>query len=82
MWHAWTRARTITYSDEDPGEGSSPHSLTQRGQRSIYLSEPPAPSAPLPPHKVWDLRADNLLLHDTDHTHYWCKIYRALEVTT
>ena len=79
-------ARLIwAYSEEDPGEGGSPllyHSLTQRGQRSIYLSEPPAPSAPLPPHKVWDLRADNLLLPDTDHTHYWCKIYRAPELST
>ena len=36
------------------------------------MSEPP-----WPPHKVWDL-----LLPDTDHTHYWCKIYRAPEVTT
>ena len=46
-------ARLIwAYSEEDPGEGGSPllyHSLTQRGQRSIYLSEPPAPSQGLGP---------------------------------
>ena len=41
------------------------------------MSEHPVHSAPLPPHKVWDL-----LLTDTDHTPYWCKIYSALEVTT
>ena len=79
-------ARLIwAYSEEDPADGGSHllyHSLTQRGQRSIYLSEPPAPSAPLPPHQVWDLKADNLLLPDTDHTHYWCKIYRAPDLVT
>ena len=67
------------YNDQDPMDSTHLlyHSLTQRGSRSIYLSEPPAPSAPLPAHHVWDLKADNLLLPDTDHTHYWCKIYRA-----
>ena len=59
-------ARLIwAYSEEDPGEGGSPllyHSLTQRGQRSIYLSESPAPSAPLPSLKVWDLLLPTLTM--------------------
>ena len=29
MCHTWTRARTITYSEEDPGEGSPPPSVSQ-----------------------------------------------------
>ena len=68
-------ARLIwAYSEEDPGEGGSPllyHSLTQRGQRSIYLSEPPAPSQGLGP------EGRQPPAPATDHTHYWCKIYRA-----
>ena len=79
MWHTWTRARTITYSDEDPGEGSSPllyHSLTQRGQRSIYLSEPPAPSqglgpegrqSPAPRHWPHQLLVQDILRPGGDH---------------
>ena len=72
------------YNDEDPRDSSHLlyHSLTQRGSRSIYLSEPPPPQAPLPPHEVWEVRADNLLLPEDDHTHYWCKIYRAPDLTT
>ena len=79
MWHTWTRARTITYSDEDPGEGSPPSCITAspREARGAFTCQ-----SPPPPHKVWDLRADNLLLPDTDHTHYRCKIYRDLELTT
>ena len=80
MWHAWTRAMTITYYKDDPGGGSSPllyHGLIPSKARGAFTCQ----SHP-PPHKVWDLRADNLPLHDTDHTHYWCKIYCALEVTT
>ena len=72
------------YNDDDPRDSSHLlyHSLTQRGSRSIYLSEPPPQGAPLPPHEVWEVRADNLLLPEDDHTHYWCKIYRAPELTT
>ena len=73
------------YNEEDPLTQSSPllyHSLTQRGSRSIYLSEPPPTRASLPPHQVWEVRADNLLLPEDDHTHYWCKIYRAPELNT
>ena len=51
--------------------------LTQRGQRRIYLSEPTAvPSYGLGP------EGRQPPAPDTDHTHYWCKIYRAPEVTT
>ena len=46
-------------------------SLTREARGALTCQSPP------PPHKVWDL-----LLPDTDHTHYWCKIYCALEVTT
>jgi len=67
------------FSEDDPMDSTHLlyHSLTQRGSRSIYLSEPASSTSPLPDHKLWDLRADNLLLPESDHTHYWCKIYRA-----
>jgi len=67
------------YHDEDPLDNSHLlyHTLTSRGARSIFLAEPPQTQDPLPPHKTWDLTADNLLLPEDDHTHYWCKIYRA-----
>jgi len=67
------------YHGEDPLDNTHLlyHSLTKRGQRSVYLAEPQLTSDPLPPHKNWDLTADNLLLPEDDHTHYWCKIYRA-----
>ena len=67
------------YHGEDPLDNTHLlyHSLTRRGQRSVYLAEPPLQSEPLPPHKTWDLTANNLLLPEDDHTHYWCKIYRA-----
>ena len=72
------------YNDDDPLDSSHLlyHSLTQRGSRSIFLSEPPRPASPLPPHQVWDVTADNLLLPEDDHTHYWCKIYRAPDLAT
>ena len=72
------------YNDDDPLDSSHLlyHSLTQRGSRSIFLSEPPMPASPLPPHQVWDVTADNLLLPEDDHTHYWCKIYRAPDLAT
>jgi len=58
------------------------HSLTQRGSRSIFISEPPRQDHETLVEeeeglKTWDLTADNLLLPDSDHTHYWCKIFRA-----
>jgi len=67
------------YHDQDPLDNTHLmyHTLTKRGHRSVYLAEPPQTSVPLPPHKNWDLTADNLLLPEDDHTHYWCKIYRA-----
>ena len=32
--------------------------------------------------QVWDLRADSLLLPAQDHTHYWCRIYRAPQLAS
>ena len=73
-----------TYSQDDPVAGRLHyHGLTHRGARSIFLAEPPLP---LPEAEedlfTWDLTADNLLLPAEDHTHYWCKIYRAPELAT
>ena len=73
-----------TYSQDDPVDGRLLyHGLTHRGARSIFLAEPPLP---LPEAEedlfTWDLTADNLLLPAEDHTHYWCKIYRAPELAT
>jgi len=74
------------YSDEDPDEAVYHnhhrhlpyHSVLRRGSRSVHLAEPAQSSLPLPnPHRTWDLRADRLELPEDDHTHYWCKIYRA-----
>jgi len=73
------------YHSEDPADNNHImyHSLTQRGQRSIFLAEPPQPKRPVESHhKTWDLRADNLLLPADDHTHYWCRIHRAPELDT
>lgn len=72
------------YSQEDPVDGRLVyHSLTQRGGRSIYLAEPPLPLPETEDNLLtWDLRADSLLLPAEDHTHYWCKIYRAPDLTT
>jgi len=58
------------------------HSVLRRGTRSIHLAEPPQEAAPLPPHHTWDIKADNLLLPEDDHTHYWCRIYRAPDLAT
>ena len=71
------------YSEEDPVGGRLLyHSLTKRGARSIFLAEPPL--EPEPEHELltWDLQADSLLLPAEDHTHYWCKIYRAPELSS
>ena len=40
------------------------------------MSEPPAPSQGLGPEGRQPPAPNN------DHTHYWCKIYRALELST
>merc|ERR1711962_1482719 len=69
------------YSDQDPTYTYIPyHSVLRRGSRSIHLAEPPQTTSPLPQHFTWDLHADNLLLPENDHTHYWCRIYRAPEL--
>ena len=39
----------------------------------------PHPRADEPGVKRWDLLAENLALPDDDHTHYWCKIFKAPE---
>ena len=67
------------YSDRDPGdtEHLPYHTLLRRGVRSIHLSEPQQSHPPLDSARTWDIQADNLLLPEDDHTHYWCKIYRA-----
>ena len=72
------------YHDEDPAEPDQLlmyHSVLRRGARSVHLAEPPAERAPLADsHQqlhMWDLQVDRLLLPSEDHTHYWCKIFRA-----
>ena len=72
------------YSEEDPVDGRLLyHTLTKRGMRSIYLAEPPLPptAEKMEDLLTWDLKADNLLLPPEDDTHYWCKIYRAPELS-
>jgi len=71
------------YGQADPVDGRLLyHTLTQRGARSIYLAEPPLPKPEEEKDLFnWDLTADNLVLPSEDHTHYWCKIYRAPELS-
>jgi len=70
------------FGDEDPTDPYNLpyHSVLRRGSRSIHLAEPAQTDAPLPSHLSWDIQADNLLLPEDDHTHYWCRIYRAPEL--
>ena len=76
------------YSEDDPHDDHLLyHSLTQRGSRSLYLSQPAkhgdtSSRVESDQWLTWDLTADNLLLPDTDHTHYWCKIHRAPQLTS
>ena len=67
------------YGLEDPQDAHHLpyHSVLRRGTRSIHLAEPPQDTSALPAHLTWDIHADNLLLPQDDHTHYWCRIYRA-----
>jgi hypothetical protein len=76
------------YGDADPVDENQLmyHSVLRRGTRSVHLAEPPADQTPLisaaaadtrQQVHVWDLQADRLLLPTEDHTHYWCKIFRA-----
>ena len=59
------------------------HGRQRRGTRSVYLKEQPherIDSKAEEGLKTWDLTADGLPLPNDDHTHYWCKIYRAPEL--
>jgi len=71
------------YHDQDPVHGHMIyHTLAWRGGRSIFLAEAPVPLiSPDKPYQTWDILADNVLLPEDDHTHYWCKIYRAPPIT-
>ncbi len=55
------------------------HGRLTRGARSVHLKQLPQLRGDLrdPDVKHWDLRADNLMLPTDDHTHYWCKIFKA-----
>ena len=48
----------------------------QRGVRSIYLREPPQNDLKDDQLKHWDLTSQVTLPND-DHTHYWCRIFKA-----
>ena len=56
------------------------HGHGRRGARSVYLREPPHARVRLqePGVMAWELLADGgLPLPNDDHTHYWCRIFRA-----
>ncbi len=75
------------FHEEDPPGGLtvSPertplhyHGRLSRGTRSVYLKEKEKPKVDVTKDvKVWELRADSLLLPEDDHTHYWCRIFKA-----
>lgn len=73
------------YHPNDPIGGKvSYHGHQNRGVRSLYLKEGPSlriPEEDLPYMKFWDLRAKNTRLPNDDHTHYWCQIYKAPELS-
>ena len=62
-------------SKQDPEDPYRPqyHSLLHRGVRSLHLAEPAPDRSSLTGLKTWELRADNLMLPEDDHTHYWCR---------
>ena len=50
----------------------------QRGVRSLHLREPPQNDLNIKNEKLqhWDLKSQVTLPND-DHTHYWCRIFKA-----
>ena len=59
------------------------HGRERRGVRSVYLKEKPHPKIKTMLEreegkvKTWELRAGRIGLPNDDHTHYWCRIFRA-----
>ena len=62
------------FDDKDELSYHGPYS---RGVRSVYLKEFPVETELNDPDlKIWDLKSQVTLPND-DHTHYWCRIFRA-----
>ena len=60
-----------------------PYHQSNRGVKSIYLRENPKPKLNLGPNvKVWDIKSINLPIPNDDHTHYWCRIFKAPNMDT
>lgn len=60
------------------------HGPAARGVRSVYLQEPKQSRIDFshdPSVKTWDLNSQVELPND-DHTHYWCRIFKAPELTS
>lgn len=65
---------------QDPGSDRELHyhGPLSRGTRSVYLQEKPRPPRRSAPDlRIWEIRANNLMLPNDDHTHYWCQIFKA-----
>ena len=74
----------VSPEDPDSPGGELPYHESRRGAKSVYLKEPPLREMPESREegavKAWDLKADNLILPDDDHTHYWCSIFESPEL--
>ena len=55
------------------------HGSDRRGVRSVYLQEMPQESLPTEDLLTWDLTSEVELPND-DHTHYWCRIFKAPQI--
>ena len=67
-----------SYSESDPEslENLIYHGSQRRGVRSVYLQEMPQEKLPTEDLLTWDLTSQVELPND-DHTHYWCRIFKA-----
>ena len=54
------------------------HGAHSRGVRSVFLQELPQDNLKIndPDLKIWDLTS-KVELPNNDHTHYWCRIFKA-----
>ena len=69
-----------SYHPNDPWNANDLiyHGASSRGVRSVYLQELPQEHLELndPDIKIWDLTS-KVDLPNNDHTHYWCRIFKA-----
>ena len=69
------------FSDSDPAnENQVAYHGAKRGTRSVFLLGQAAPrfdDLNDADTVVWDIKANNVLLPEGRHTHYWCQLLKA-----